>query len=206
MANAIYKHLEAADETALQDKLQDKEIGFVRSATEGNIQLNDNTTFLKLALRERDNTFNSLTIATGETITMNGPGGQTTFDNTNDDLTIHADNGDVNVRAGSGVVRLQLSSTNFITVAPQEINFIVPDAFSNVITTVNSAEIHRTDAAGFDMAIGKKVNLAASSTLAASLNLPSGSAPSVPLNGDVWSDGSDVFVRLGGVTYTLDKT
>lgn len=45
-----------------------------------------------------------------------------------------------------------------------------------------------------------------STTSAASLNIPSGTAPTSPNNGDIWSDGSDIFVRLGGVTYTLNKT
>ncbi len=49
------------------------------------------------------------------------------------------------------------------------------------------------------------LHLAASTTAAASLCIPSGTAPSSPVNGDLWSDGSDLKVRLGGVTYTLTK-
>jgi hypothetical protein len=50
-----------------------------------------------------------------------------------------------------------------------------------------------------------QMSLGASTTTKSSLNIPSGTAPSSPINGDIWSDGSDIKVRLGGVTYTLSK-
>lgn len=50
------------------------------------------------------------------------------------------------------------------------------------------------------------LHLAASTTAKASLCIPSGTAPTSPVNGDIWSDGSDILVRLGGTTYTLTKT
>jgi len=52
---------------------------------------------------------------------------------------------------------------------------------------------------------GGKTSLAASTTARATLNIPSGTAPTSPTNGDIWSDGSDLLVRLGGTTYTLTK-
>ncbi len=45
----------------------------------------------------------------------------------------------------------------------------------------------------------------ASTTSGASINIPSGTAPTSPANGDIWSDGSNLLVRLGGVTYTISK-
>lgn len=51
-----------------------------------------------------------------------------------------------------------------------------------------------------------KLKTRASTTAAATLNIPSGTAPTSPADGDIWSDGSNLKVRLGGVTYTLDKT
>lgn len=50
------------------------------------------------------------------------------------------------------------------------------------------------------------LHTAASTTSIASMNIPSGTAPTSPNDGDIWSDGSDLFIRLGGTTYTLDKT
>lgn len=49
------------------------------------------------------------------------------------------------------------------------------------------------------------VSVSASTTARASINLPSGTAPTSPTDGDIWSNGSDLKVRLGGVTYTLTK-
>lgn len=51
-----------------------------------------------------------------------------------------------------------------------------------------------------------KITAAASSTGSASMNIPSGTAPTSPNNGDIWSDGSDLLMRLGGTTYKFDKT
>ena len=50
-----------------------------------------------------------------------------------------------------------------------------------------------------------KASLAASTTSAATLNIPSGTAPTTPNDGDIWSDGSDLKIHLSGVTYTLQK-
>jgi hypothetical protein len=49
------------------------------------------------------------------------------------------------------------------------------------------------------------LHLAASTTAAASLCIPSGTAPSSPVNGDIWFDGTDLKLRSGGATYTLTK-
>lgn len=49
------------------------------------------------------------------------------------------------------------------------------------------------------------MHLGASTTARASLCIPSGTAPTSPVNGDIWSDGSNLLVRLGGTTYTLTK-
>lgn len=52
---------------------------------------------------------------------------------------------------------------------------------------------------------GDQLQLSASTTSRATLNIPSGTAPTTPVDGDIWSDGSDIKVRLGGTTYTLTK-
>lgn len=49
------------------------------------------------------------------------------------------------------------------------------------------------------------VQLPAGTTTIAPLNIPSGVAKTSPADGDFWSDGSDLKIRLGGVTYTLLK-
>jgi hypothetical protein len=77
-----------------------------------------------------------------------------------------------------------------------------------VIGDGKTNEIARFDGSqkSLNMASGAILNTAASTTAMASLNIPSGTAPTSPTNGDIWSDGSDLKVRLGGTTYTLTKS
>jgi hypothetical protein len=48
--------------------------------------------------------------------------------------------------------------------------------------------------------LGGKATLGATSTGAASLNLPHGTAPSSPVDGDVWTTTAGLFVRINGST------
>jgi hypothetical protein len=50
------------------------------------------------------------------------------------------------------------------------------------------------------------LDLAASSTARASLRIRSGTAPTSPNNGDIWFDGTDIKMRIGGVTKTFTLT
>lgn len=59
------------------------------------------------------------------------------------------------------------------------------------------------DAAGLTMATGRKMIGAAPTASVASLNLPHGSAPTTPANGDVWTTTAGVFVHINGVTKQL---
>jgi len=45
--------------------------------------------------------------------------------------------------------------------------------------------------------------LGASTTAKASLRIPSGTAPTSPVNGDIWFDGTNIKMRIGGVTKTF---
>jgi hypothetical protein len=45
--------------------------------------------------------------------------------------------------------------------------------------------------------------LAPSVTARASLRIPSGTAPTSPVNGDIWFDGTDIKMQIGGVTKTF---
>jgi len=45
--------------------------------------------------------------------------------------------------------------------------------------------------------------LGAATTAKASLRMPSGTAPTSPVNGDIWFDGTDIKMRIGGVTKTF---
>lgn len=47
--------------------------------------------------------------------------------------------------------------------------------------------------------------IAPSSTNGASLNVPTGVAPTSPANGDLWNDGTNYNIRLGAVTYPVGR-
>jgi hypothetical protein len=47
------------------------------------------------------------------------------------------------------------------------------------------------------------VDIASSSTARASLRIRSGTAPTTPNDGDIWFDGTDIKMRIGGVTKTF---
>jgi hypothetical protein len=46
----------------------------------------------------------------------------------------------------------------------------------------------------------------ASATSAASMNIPQGTAPTTPNNGDIWFDGTNFKCRVGGVSKTFTIT
>jgi hypothetical protein len=50
-----------------------------------------------------------------------------------------------------------------------------------------------------------QIALAASTTTAASLNIPSGTAPTSPSDGDAWYDGTHLYFRIGTSSFQLDQ-
>ena len=57
-----------------------------------------------------------------------------------------------------------------------------------------------TDPGAANLSVSGKVSTAASTTSAASLNLPHGAAPTTPSNGDVWTTTAGIYVRVNGTT------
>lgn len=84
---------------------------------------------------------------------------------------------------GSSTNVIGISSTGFQYLASAQNRFTVTNA--GVVTTFN------------------KTNLFAATTAAASLNFGIGVAPTAPVNGDVWFDGTNLNIRVGGVTRTF---
>lgn len=74
----------------------------------------------------------------------------------------------------------------------------------------NNAVIMTLDSTG-NVAIGTtsaptaRLHLPASTTSYASLRIPSGTAPTSPNHGEVWTDASHLYSRLNGATYQLDQ-
>jgi hypothetical protein len=74
-------------------------------------------------------------------------------------------------------------------------------AFSNAL---GSSNIFSTTATVFSLLAILK--LAASTTAGPTLNIPSGTAPTSPSDGDMWYDGTNVKFRVGGTTKTFTLT
>src|SRR5581483_10006556 len=70
---------------------------------------------------------------------------------------------------------------------------------------VNPTLTAATDFRAIEIVAGKIVT-AASVTARAPLNIPGGTAPTSPVNADLWNDGTNLFVAESAVTYTLAKT
>lgn len=51
--------------------------------------------------------------------------------------------------------------------------------------------------------VGDWLNIGASTTAKAHINLAAGTAPTAPNDGDIWFDGTDLKMRIGGVTKTF---
>lgn len=67
---------------------------------------------------------------------------------------------------------------------------------------INPTLTAAADFRALEIARGKTI-LAAATTAGTSLNIPSGTAPTSPNNGDIWFDGTDFKVRVGGVTKAI---
>lgn len=61
---------------------------------------------------------------------------------------------------------------------------------------------YRLDVNG-TMRVQSKMSLSAGTTSNAQINLASSTAPTSPNNGDIWFDGTDIKMRIGGVTKTF---
>jgi hypothetical protein len=83
----------------------------------------------------------------------------------------------------------------------------VTGAGSNT-TTIGTTATTKTVIPGGNVGIGTPgptaaLHLPAGTTARASLNITSGAAPTAPNNGDIWFDGTNIFMRIGGVTKTF---
>jgi hypothetical protein len=74
-------------------------------------------------------------------------------------------------------------------------------------TIYQDATEHIRIASGGNFGIGvtptAALDVKASTTSAASIRLRIGTAPTTPSNGDIWFDGTDLKMRIGGVTKTF---
>lgn len=54
--------------------------------------------------------------------------------------------------------------------------------------------------------IGSVIQAKPATSAAASINIPAGTGPAAPNDGDMWFDGTDLHFRVGGITKTINMT
>lgn len=69
--------------------------------------------------------------------------------------------------------------------------------------TVSGATTGTTLSISGTGSFGGKLSTVASGTSAAGLNIPTGTAPSSPVSGDMWTTTDGIYVRIGSTTYPL---
>jgi len=67
---------------------------------------------------------------------------------------------------------------------------------------INPTITAAADWRAIEVTLGVSV-LAPATTASATLRIPSGTAPTSPTNGDIWFDGTNLFMRIGGLTKTF---
>jgi hypothetical protein len=78
-----------------------------------------------------------------------------------------------------------------------------------IFAGTNNISVGSTTDAGFKLDVNgtarvqSKLSLSAGTTSNAQINLASSTAPTSPNNGDIWFDGTDLKMRIGGVTKTF---
>jgi len=102
--------------------------------------------------------------------------------------------------------RFRLNINNILHFASANAYIGTGDNYNYAIRT-NSVERVTFDTNG-RMGVGQTtptaiVDIAPSTTSNASLRIRSGTAPTAPNDGDIWQDGTDLKIRIGGVTKTF---
>jgi hypothetical protein len=73
----------------------------------------------------------------------------------------------------------------------------------NIFYVFNSSSRFQIDLTSNQVTLFGRLLQSASTTTRASMNIPAGVAPTTPVNGDIWFDGTDFKVQVGGTTRTI---
>jgi hypothetical protein len=106
----------------------------------------------------------------------------------------------VNNQSNDTLTVKSAAGTNTVVVAAGARSWVFSDAGEFYFVS-NSTAVQRAG----DTMTGK-LTLPATSTSAASITLPHGTAPSAPTNGDIWTATDGLYSRVNGVTYTMAST
>lgn len=89
--------------------------------------------------------------------------------------------------------------------ASQKLDAVNSMALGNTAFTTKSNQIVLGNTSVVETVINGKTILMPSTTSIASENIPSGVAPTTPVNGDVWNDGTDLKTYVNSTTQTILK-
>ena len=76
---------------------------------------------------------------------------------------------------------------------------------ANGTGTARDMALVRGSSTALTLTSSAMIALPAGTTAKSQINFAASTAPSSPANGDMWVTASDIFIRLGGVTYTITK-
>ena len=111
---------------------------------------------------------------------------------------------------GDGGAMLGITPTyNYTGTGTRNIIGIEYNPTLTAMTGINYGLLIKSGLNGFGLGSTKPtatVTIAPSTTANAPLNIAAGTAPTTPNNGDIWTEGTDLKIRLGGTTYTITKT
>lgn len=132
---------------------------------------------------------------------------------TNNNVSFNFTGTNHNITAGSGLTRaftgilidnaVVSASANNITYTGIDYNPDFSSLGGSTLTHYAMRVRSGLSAIGHSNAPTAAVDIAASITAAASLRIRSGSAPTSPNDGDIWYDGTDIKIRVGGTTKTF---
>lgn len=98
-----------------------------------------------------------------------------------------------------GVANINRDASNYVTITPSAVGLITFDAVGS------GAAFSFSDNVGIGISVAPTAlcHTGASTTARASLCLPHGTAPSSPVNGDMWTTTAGLFTRINGVTNSV---
>lgn len=107
-----------------------------------------------------------------------------------------------NLTFGAASAKIIPGATSLLVRDTADVNTNLSVTNAGAVTVRNGLTVSGGGAGitGATSVSGAATTLAAATTSYASLNLPHGSAPTSPVNGDVWTTSSGLFVRVNGAT------
>jgi len=107
----------------------------------------------------------------------------------------------INIRLADDSADAPLTASNIT--ASGTLSVTGTSTFTGLLTANGGATVAGGIGVGAAVASTTFAAIAAATTAKSAINLASGTAPTSPNNGDIWFDGTDLKMRIGGVTKTF---